>query len=146
MTEPDLEPSCYYILKMSTIVQSTCKSQVVACLREVDATKITKEQFVIDDHVQFGPIVDGRWIRDDPKQMLEKERFKKCPIMAGVNTNEASYFMLYEMSDLMDLDGYKMNQDQLKSPVRKLFATNYDYPNITVKYIVFHFVFVDDKQ
>ena len=101
-------------------------------MREVDASKITEEQFITADHTQFGPIVDGRWIRDDPKEMLEKKRFKKCPIMAGVNTNEGSYFMLYELSDLVDLEGYKMNQDQLRSSIHKLFATNYDYPNIVV--------------
>ena len=108
---------------------------MIACLREVEASKIIQEQHVVPDSpCSFGPVVDGKWIRDDPKKMLQEHQFKKCPIMAGVTANEGAYFLIYSLPELMDLKGLKMNQDQLKSAIQQLFKYNYDYPNITVTF------------
>ena len=108
---------------------------MIACLREIGATKIIQEQHVVPDIASaFRPVVDGKWIRDNPEKMLQEHKFKKCPTMAGVTANEGAYFMIYSLPELLDLKGLKMNQDQLKSAIQQLFKYNYDYPNITVTF------------
>ena len=121
---------------------------MIACLREADATKIITEQHVVSDmYPSFGPVVDGKWLRDDPKKMLQEHQFKKCPIMAGVTANEGAYFMIYSLPELMDLKGLKMNQDQLKSSIQQLFKyNNYDYPNMTVTCFKVDFIFTQRQS
>ena len=65
----------------------------MSCLREKDATKIVEAQFVGTEHSPMAPVVNGKWIKDDPKKMLKEHKFKKCPILAGTSKNEGSEFM-----------------------------------------------------
>ena len=80
------------------------------------------------EHTPMAPVVDGKWISDDPKQMLRDRKFKKCPILTGVSKNEGSVFMLYSNPEVFTITGYTMNQDQLKATITSLFNHHLEYP------------------
>ena len=102
--------------------------QIVECLREKSAEEIVNAQYVGSEHTPMAPVVDGKWISDDPKQMLRDRKFKKCPILTGVSKNEGSVFMLYSNPEVFTITGYTMNQDQLKATISSLFNHHLEYP------------------
>ena len=88
---------------------------------EKSAEDIVKAQYVGSEHTPMAPVVDGKWIVDDPKQMLRDRKFKKCPILTGMSKNEGSVFMLYSNPEVFNINGYTLNQDQLKATITSLF-------------------------
>ncbi|RUS84400.1 hypothetical protein EGW08_007862, partial [Elysia chlorotica] len=68
------------------------------CLQSKNASDFpTNEMTTSEGFMQFPfvPIVDGVFIRQDPKEMLRRGDFKKVPILLGSNSNEATFFMIY---------------------------------------------------
>ncbi|GFS12881.1 carboxylic ester hydrolase [Elysia marginata] len=43
----------------------------------------------------FVPMIDGVFIRQDPKEMLRRGEFKKVPLLLGSNSNEGTFFIIY---------------------------------------------------
>ncbi|GFO40069.1 carboxylic ester hydrolase [Plakobranchus ocellatus] len=73
-------------------------SAAVRCLQTKDAADFPeKDNYRVMGFVQFPfvPIVDGVFIRQDPKEMLKRGMFKKVPILLGSNSNEATFFLIY---------------------------------------------------
>ena len=108
---------------------------IVSCLCDKDPAKIVKAQFVGSEHSPMAPIVDGKWIKDDLKKMLKEHKFKKCPVLAGASKNEGSAFLLYSNPEVFTIDGFSMNQDQLKATITSLFSYHLDYPEVKVSNI-----------
>lgn len=75
-------------------------SQLVHCLRKVSAQKLSEEIWSIPDELTniiapISPIVDGYFIQDTPKNILNKGEFKSTDILLGVNKDEGYYFLVY---------------------------------------------------
>ena len=80
-------------------------SEVAACLRAQPAGLIVHEQWVTRRIMQFPflPVVDGVFLPRQPEILLRRAQFKHCPILLGSNRNEASFFLIYELTDNLGL-------------------------------------------
>jgi len=98
-------------------------SQVAACLRAQPASLIVHEEWVSRGIMQFPflPVVDGSFLLRKPVDLLRRAQFKHCPIMIGSNRNEASFFLIYELSDNLRLNRKSMPRDAYLSALDVLF-------------------------
>ena len=103
---------------------------VADCLRRFTPQRLAEEQFVARGPLQFPflPVVDGSFLPDDPVSLLDRGAFKRCPLLTGLNVNEGSYFIIYELSDLMNLTHLTMTRNQFQASINKLFYFFPQYP------------------
>jgi len=87
-------------------------SEVAACLRRQPASLIVHEQWVSRGIVQFPflPVVDGAFLSRKPEVLLRRAQFKHCPILLGSNRNEASFFLIYALTDNLGLHRSSMSR------------------------------------
>lgn len=98
-------------------------SAVAACLRSFDAQTLVDEQWVTRGVMQFPfiPVVDGVFLPDSPDELLKRKEFKRCPILLGSNENEASFFLIYELTDRLKLDRRTMTRTDYVASLETLF-------------------------
>ncbi|CAG7837968.1 unnamed protein product, partial [Allacma fusca] len=74
------------------------KAEVIECLRNVDGTDITFNQFKLLKFLSFPfvPTTDGYSIPSCPLGMLEKSSVKRVDVLVGTNKDEGTYFLMYE--------------------------------------------------
>jgi len=102
-------------------------SEVAACLRAQPASLIVHEQWISRGVMQFPflPVVDGAFLPRKPDALLRRAQFKHCPILLGSNRNEASFFLIYELTDNLGLQQTTMPRRAYLTALDVLF--NY-YP------------------
>lgn len=100
---------------------------VAECMREITPQVLAEYQYVTSKALQFPflPAVDGTFLPDHPEVLIRSRNFKRCPVLMGSNLNEGSYFLIYELFDLLSLNSVKMTRDDYVTSVRRLF---YYYP------------------
>ena len=105
-------------------------TDVADCLRRFTPQRLADEQFVTRGPLQFPflPVVDGTFLPDTPARMLNRGAFKRCPLMTGINVNEGSYFIIYELEEFMNLTHITMTRHQFQRAVDKLFFFFPQYP------------------
>jgi len=96
---------------------------VAACLRSQPASLIVHEQWVSRGIVQFPflPVVDGVFLTRRPDVLLRRAQFKHCPIMLGSNRNEASFFLIYELTNNLGLHRMTMSREDYLDALSELF-------------------------
>ena len=104
--------------------------KVVECLRSVPPQRLVDEQWVTRGILQFPfvPVIDGSFLVETPEMTLLHGNFKKCPILLGSNLNEGSFFLIYELPDLLQLNRSRMPKDAFEASVLKLFHYYPQYP------------------
>jgi acetylcholinesterase len=91
-----------------------CNGQVTEmlnCLNRLDASTILNQSAKIFTRLTniesfpiiFLPVVDNYFLLDEPLNILKQGKFKRCPIMIGVNENEGNIFLPYAISEYRDL-------------------------------------------
>jgi len=98
-------------------------SKVAACLRAQPASLIVHEQWVSRGVMQFPflPVVDGSFVARKPQILLTRAQFKHCPILLGSNRNEASFFLIYELTDNLGLEHKTMSRRDYLASLDDLF-------------------------
>jgi carboxylesterase type B len=111
---------------------------VADCLRRVTPQQLAEEQFVTRGPLQFPflPVVDGVFLREHPEQLIRKRAFKKCPLLIGSNANEGSWFIIYELSDFLNLTQMSMTREQFQKSVDKLFYYYPQYPETISPFVL----------
>uniref|UniRef100_A0A1I8GJK9 COesterase domain-containing protein n=1 Tax=Macrostomum lignano TaxID=282301 RepID=A0A1I8GJK9_9PLAT len=82
----------------------------IQCLREVSPEKLVNEQLNYNrlfQGVEFPPVIDGDYIKEDPIEAFRNGRFEGMSLMIGVTNAEAAVYV--ERS----LESQKLTQDQL---------------------------------
>jgi len=106
-------------------------AEVADCLRRFTPQRLADEQFVARGPVQFPflPVIDGTFLPDSPAKLLNRGEFKRCPLLTGINVNEGSYFIIYELNpEYMNLTHFTMKHQQFQRSVDKLFYFYPQYP------------------
>lgn len=105
-------------------------TEVADCLRRFTPQRLADEQFVARGILQFPflPVVDGTFLPDKPVKLLNRGAFKRCPLLTGFNVNEGSYFIIYELTQYMNLTHITMTRDQFQHAVKDLFYFFPQYP------------------
>ncbi|CAD5111513.1 DgyrCDS819 [Dimorphilus gyrociliatus] len=105
---------------------------IVQCLKNQSYEYLIERQWlgVSRGIMQFPfiPVIDGVFLTEHPNSSLFHGSFKKCPIILGSNANEASFFMIYELSNWINLTYSTMDSSTYKSGLRKLFEYFPQYP------------------
>ena len=98
-------------------------SEVAACLRAQPATLIVHEQWVSRRIMQFPflPVVDGAFLARKPDTLLRRAEFKHCPVLLGSNRNEASFFLIYELTENLGLQRKTMPRQAYLDSLELLF-------------------------
>ena len=98
-------------------------SAVADCLRRVPVAHLVNEQWVTRGILQFPfvPVIDGVFLPVHPDELLQQKEFKRCPILLGSNSNEASFFLIYELSERLRLDRRSMTRAEFLVSLETLF-------------------------
>ncbi|XP_071033066.1 acetylcholinesterase-like [Parasteatoda tepidariorum] len=74
---------------------------VIDCLLKVDPFEMVNNEWGNYGVVEFPftPIVDGAFLTEHPSQSFATKNFKKTNILAGSNTDEGNYFIVYYLTD-----------------------------------------------
>ncbi len=103
---------------------------VVECMRSVPPQRLVDEQWVTRGILQFPfiPVIDGSFLVETPEMTMKRRNFKKCPILLGSNLNEASFFIIYELPDFLQLNRSTMSREQFENSIDRLFQFYPQYP------------------
>lgn len=96
-TTQQYEPMSYWQPQYETITKMVgCDNQKssLECLRQVDINKLVPAVNMSDGHItkSYGPTIDGDFIPDWPKNLLQQGRFVKVPMISGANLDEGTSF------------------------------------------------------
>ncbi|XP_054723161.1 acetylcholinesterase-like [Uloborus diversus] len=96
---------------------------VVECLLTKDAADLVNNEWDGYGVVEFPfvPVVDGAFLDETPIQSLLSKNFKKTNIMAGSNTDEGNYFIIYYLTDLFkNQEDIYVNREEFVQAVKRL--------------------------
>ena len=72
----------------------------VECLRNKSAEELEAKQWEVSKNIgTFSPVIDGKFLSDDPLVLLNSGKIKDANIMAGTTTDEGEYFLIYFYQD-----------------------------------------------
>ncbi|XP_060565855.1 acetylcholinesterase-like isoform X2 [Ruditapes philippinarum] len=109
-------------------------TDIVNCLRGVSPEKLLPVEWdtVVYGVVRFPfvPIIDGTFLIEDPEQSLIKGNFKKCPVLLGHNTNEASFWLLYSHDIFSLYQSPQVSQNHFDLLIDDIFSYHPYYPRL----------------
>lgn len=108
-------------------------SRLADCLRLISPEQIVEQQWVSRGILQFPflPVVDGVFLTAPVSELLERSSFKRCPILVGSNRNEASFFLIYELKEYLDLERKTMTRSEYVDSMERLFHYYPQYPSLS---------------
>lgn len=119
--------------------------KLVKCMQAVDALQLINSEPNNTRVIEFPfvPVVDGRLIPEDPFTMLQKHNFKHIPVLLGGNTNEAVYFLVYQLTELLKLnETMHVSRKKLEEVIRKHFEED----DLVLDAIVFKYLNWQDPE
>lgn len=90
---------------------------ILKCLLNRPAIDVFNGTWAPNGPIQFSwlPSIDYHFLYEMPKVSLESGNFKKCPILIGSNSNEGSWFIVYEF-DKDFFNNYKSEEINFTIP------------------------------
>jgi carboxylesterase type B len=88
--------------------RSAATTDLITCLRSKSAKDISEKLWSVPGELRnviapTSPIVDGFFIQDHPLEILRKGEAKNTDIIAGMNQDEGTYFLVYSYQKLFNL-------------------------------------------
>ena len=86
-------------------------SEMIECARKVDSKtaleKADEHFYTYANHgvaqFTFLPVVDNYFLEEEPISLLNRGKFKKCPILAGANKDEGNWLFVYAFPEYRNL-------------------------------------------
>ena len=92
----------------------------------------------------FPPVVDGQFLIEDPKLLIEHNVFKKCPLLIGTNSNEGLAEMFEYLPELsIQSNLFELSLDQLNSAMARMFK---NFSPALVNLVKFQYGMFDDSE
>ena len=122
--------------------------EMVDCLRQINPqVLINQEQSVSNYSLNlepFPPVVDGQFLIEDPKLLIEHNVFKKCPLLIGTNSNEGLAEMFEYLPELsIQSNLFELSLDQLNSAMARMFK---NFSPALVNLVKFQYGMFDDSE
>ena len=117
-------------------------AQKIECAKQVDPkTAIEKSDEYFYSRANHGimqfpflPVVDNYFLEEEPINLMNRGKFKKCPIIVGVNKDEASWFYVYAFSEYRNLSVKpQIDYEAYESFLTSLFHFYPQFPAIISK-------------
>lgn len=118
---------------------------LVKCMQTVDALQLINSEPNNTRVIEFPfvPVVDGHYIPEEPFAMLSRHNFKHIPVLLGGNTNEAVYFLVYQLTELLKLnETMNVSRAKLEEVIRKHFEED----DLVLDAIVFKYLNWQDPE
>jgi acetylcholinesterase len=85
----------------------------------------------------FLPVVDNYFLEGEPIELVNRGKVKKCPIMLGVNKDEANWFYIYAFPEYRDLKTEpKLTYDLYRTFLHSLFHYYPQFPTTANKKVI----------
>ncbi|CAF0707338.1 unnamed protein product [Brachionus calyciflorus] len=119
--------------------------EMIDCARKVDSkTAIEKSDehfFTKANHgvaqFTFLPVVDNYFLEDEPINLLNRGKFKKCPILLGSNKDEGNWFFVYAFPEYRNLTATPtIDYELFKDLITSLFYFYPQFPSTSSKAII----------
>jgi acetylcholinesterase len=120
-------------------------SAVIECAKRVDPrTAIEKADehfFTQANHgvaqFTFLPIVDNYFLEEEPINLLNRGKFKKCPVLLGANKDEGNWFFVYAFPEYRNLTAPPiLDYETFKDFITSLFYFYPQFPSTSNKAIL----------
>ena len=117
-------------------------AQKIECAKKVDprtAIEKSDEYFylrAVHGIMQFPflPVVDNYFLEEEPINLMNRGKFKKCPIIVGANKDEGNWFFVYAFSEYRNLTVEPhLDYETYKSFLTSLFHFYPQFPAIISK-------------
>ena len=80
----------------------------------------------------FVPVVDSYFLEEEPLQLLNRGKFKKCPILLGANKDEGNWFFLYSFPEYRNLTAPPLlDYETFKDFITSIFYFYPQFPSIS---------------
>ncbi|XP_053316772.1 cholinesterase [Spea bombifrons] len=125
------------------------ETEIIACLRSKTPQEIVEKALSTLPHrslieINFLPAVDGDFLIDTPEVLLELGQLKKTTeILTGVNKDEGSYFLVYNLPGFSKDHESFINRTQFQENVKLAFRKATE---LAVDSILFHYTNWEDEQ
>lgn len=119
--------------------------ELIECAKNVEAkTAIEKS----DEHFfnkathgvaqfTFLPVVDNFFLEEEPIHLLNRGKFKKCPVLIGANKDEGNWFFVYAFPEYRNLSaGPTIDYELFKDLLTSLFYFYPQFPSTSSKAII----------
>ena len=116
--------------------------ETIGCMREKDAFELVANDWGIPSGLTisiFAPIIDGRFLTDDPKILMNNKTFKETDILLGSNQDEGNFFIMYYASEQFPKENnVQLSKEDFVTAVDTLYvnssplereAMRYEYTN-----------------
>ena len=116
--------------------------ETIGCMREKDAFELVANDWGIPSGLTisiFAPIIDGRFLADDPKILMNNKTFKQTDILLGSNQDEGNFFIMYYASEQFPKENnVQLSKEDFVTAVDTLYvnssplereAMRYEYTN-----------------
>ena len=99
----------------------------IDCLRLVDPQVLINQELSVASYSlnmePFPPTVDGRFLVEQPQDLISAHLFKKCSVLLGTNANEGMDSMLEFLPDLsFQSNSFELSSAQLNSAMGRMFS------------------------
>ncbi|XP_056419168.1 cholinesterase [Hyla sarda] len=125
------------------------ETEIIACIRSKTPQEVIEKSFSILTHgslieTNFLPTVDGDFLIDLPEHLLQLGQLKKnTQILTGVNKDEGSYFLVYQLPGFSKDHESFINRTQFQESVKLAFPKATE---LAVDSVIFHYTNWEDEQ
>ncbi|KAM4772572.1 cholinesterase [Rhinophrynus dorsalis] len=138
-------------LKLANLLSCSYKNEteIIACLRNKTPQEITEKAFSVQTQkpflkLSFPPAVDGDFIIDIPEMLMQLGQIKKnTQILTGVNRDEGSYFLVYQIPGFSKDHESFINRTQFQESVKLVFPKATE---LATDSVLFHYTNWEDEQ
>ncbi|KAM5164140.1 cholinesterase [Mantella aurantiaca] len=125
------------------------ETEIIACLRnktpkeiiEKSVSVITQRSLI---ELNFPPTIDGDFLIDKPEHILQLGQLKKnTQILTGVNKDEGSYFLVYQLPGFSKDHESFINRTQFQESVKLAFPKATE---LAIDSVLFHYTNWEDEQ
>ncbi|XP_068810389.1 cholinesterase isoform X2 [Struthio camelus] len=124
------------------------ETELILCLQDKDPQDILMNEMSAVTHdsllkIYFCPTVDGDFLLDMPKTLIENGLFKQTQILVGVNKDEGSGFLIY------GVPGFSKDNDSLINKTEFRAGLTYVFPEasqLAVESIIFQYTDWENEQ
>ncbi|XP_075720145.1 cholinesterase [Rhinoderma darwinii] len=125
------------------------ETEIIACIRsktpqeliENSISSLTRRLLI---KIHFLPIIDGDFLIDKPENLLQLGQLKKnTQILTGVNKDEGSYFLVYQIPGFSKDHESFINRSQFQESVKLAFPIATD---LAVDSVIFHYTNWEDEH
>ena len=120
-------------------------TEMIECAKRIDAkTALDKADEYFYTHANHGvlqytflPVVDNYFLEEEPINLLNRGKFKKCPILTGANKDEGNWLFVYAFPEYRNLTTRpEFDYDTYKDFLMSLYHFYPQYPATSSKSVM----------